>query len=168
MRLLTAVIERVDGRAPNRVGQEKIEALALALREAWSAGKRFSANLRRRAAALPRQGLDPRLSGARAAKTCSSMKSALHRAHFERPPPTGGDGDRGKSPGGFVDAGVDRVVSARTRRARRGAYAPAALSARGYRMAPPRLLPLLPAMGAIGGKPRLSGAHLCGSRGNAA
>ena len=51
---------------------------------------------------------------------------------------------RSKSPGGFVDAGVDRVVSAWTRRARRSAYAPAALSARGYRKAPPGLLPVLP------------------------
>ena len=44
-RLLTAAIARVGGRAPNRVGLEKIEALALALREARSAGKRFSANV---------------------------------------------------------------------------------------------------------------------------
>jgi hypothetical protein len=44
-RLLTAAIARVGGRDPSRVGLEKIEALALALREAWSTGKRFSANV---------------------------------------------------------------------------------------------------------------------------
>jgi hypothetical protein len=33
-------------------------------------------------------------------------------------------GKRGESPGGFVDAGVDRVVAACKRQARRGAYAP--------------------------------------------
>ena len=45
MRLLTATIARVGGRDASRVGLEKIEALALALREAWSAEKRFSANV---------------------------------------------------------------------------------------------------------------------------
>ena len=44
-RLLTAAIARVGGRDASRVGLEKIEALALSLREARSAGKRFSANL---------------------------------------------------------------------------------------------------------------------------
>jgi tRNA(Ile)-lysidine synthase len=44
-RLLTAAIARVGGRASSRVGLEKIEALALALREAHGAGKRFSANV---------------------------------------------------------------------------------------------------------------------------
>ena len=45
---------------------------------------------------------------------------------------------------GFVDAGVDRVASAWMTHARRGAYAPAALSARGYRKGSPGLLPLSP------------------------
>jgi hypothetical protein len=49
----------------------------------------------------------------------------------------GVSGKRGESPDGFVDAGVDRVVSAWAKPARRGAYAPAALSARGYRKTPP-------------------------------
>ncbi len=44
-RLLTAAIARVGGRDASRVGLEKIEALAAGLREAWSAGKRFSANV---------------------------------------------------------------------------------------------------------------------------
>jgi hypothetical protein len=48
----------------------------------------------------------------------------------------GVSGKRGKSPRGFVDAGVDRVVSAWAKRARSGADAPAAPSARGYRKAP--------------------------------
>ncbi len=44
-RLLTAAIARVGGRDASRVGLEKIEALAAGLRTAWSAGKRFSANV---------------------------------------------------------------------------------------------------------------------------
>ncbi len=44
-RLLTAAIARVGGREASRVGLEKIETLAAALRKAWSAGKRFSANV---------------------------------------------------------------------------------------------------------------------------
>ena len=47
-----------------------------------------------------------------------------------------------KVAGGFVGADVDRVGSAWKRRAIIGAYAPAALSARGYRKVPPGLLPL--------------------------
>jgi tRNA(Ile)-lysidine synthase len=44
-RLLTAAIARVGERDASRVGLEKIEALAAGLREAWDAGKRFSANV---------------------------------------------------------------------------------------------------------------------------
>ena len=44
-RLLTAAIARVGEREASRVGLEKIEALAAALREASGAGKRFSANV---------------------------------------------------------------------------------------------------------------------------
>ena len=44
-RLLTAAIVRVGGRAPSRVGLEKVEALAAGLRAARDAGKRFSANV---------------------------------------------------------------------------------------------------------------------------
>ena len=42
---LAATIARVGGRDASRVGLEKIEALALAVREAWSAGERFNANV---------------------------------------------------------------------------------------------------------------------------
>ena len=44
-RLMTAAIARVGGREASRVGLEKIEALAAGLRQAWGAGKRFSANV---------------------------------------------------------------------------------------------------------------------------
>ncbi len=44
-RLLTAAIARVGGKDASRVGLEKIETLAAGLRAAWSAGKRFSANV---------------------------------------------------------------------------------------------------------------------------
>ena len=44
-RLLTAAIARVGERDASRVGLEKIEALAAALRQAWGVGKRFSANV---------------------------------------------------------------------------------------------------------------------------
>jgi hypothetical protein len=44
-RLLTAAIARAGGRDASRVGLEKIETLALALRAAQSADKRFSANV---------------------------------------------------------------------------------------------------------------------------
>ena len=44
-RLMAAAIARVGERDAAAVGLEKIEALAAGLREAWSAGKRFSANV---------------------------------------------------------------------------------------------------------------------------
>lgn len=44
-RLLTNAIARVGGRDPSRVGLEKIETLAAALRGALDAGERFSANV---------------------------------------------------------------------------------------------------------------------------
>lgn len=44
-RLLTASIARVGGRDASRVGLEKIEALAAALRQAWNGGETFSANV---------------------------------------------------------------------------------------------------------------------------
>ena len=44
-RLLTAAIARVGKRDAGRIGLEKIETLAAGLRQAWGAGKRFSANV---------------------------------------------------------------------------------------------------------------------------
>ena len=52
-------------------------------------------------------------------------------------PPARSICNRGKSPRGFADAGVERVVSTWKRQARRGACTPAALNARGYGKTPP-------------------------------
>ena len=85
-----------------------------------------------------RDRLKNRISAAGAVRRSRFDKAGSGRAKLT------GVGNRGKFPGGLVDAGVDRVASAWKRQARRGAYAPAALNARGYRKAPPGLSPLLP------------------------
>ena len=67
-RLLTAAIARVGGRDASRVGLEKIEALAAGLREAWSGGKRFSANVAGARLRSDAKGVGARRAGAGAAQ----------------------------------------------------------------------------------------------------